>query len=330
MRQIGILMSICLLVTWAYADPQSPPKEAAIGQGKTQGETQGKTNQASPQKGQKLETKTHPVQATPNNLGDSIDQPSKPDSASPDADQAGTAIKPVTEGQSSQPKPAQLKGQVPQTKLSNTDESPKNKKIADVSTSEGTAGGSEGEKKKRKNNSGGKSDFIIKIVAALIIIVAVVLVILNNRKKKTGSNQKSTSAHRHRDQSSTAAMPTDTDRSAFWEARFETARAQNIKAYSAYYLINLAKEAKWSFEHQDIIYERFGKHLGLPSIDTEAIIGDEYSHEALEYLLKWLEKRGAETFPSLGLFDNLQTMMKAEAEQEAQVHFAQLKEELGC
>ncbi len=108
----------------------------------------------------------------------------------------------------------------------------------------------------------------------------------------------------------------------FWQ-RFEHIKEQELGGYIGYYLINLAKEAKWSFEQQDQIYMQYGRHLGLPSPEPSLFVQDDPSAVVLTHLLSWLEAQGRETFPRLGLFDNYQTAFKFWGEQEAQYIFNQ-------
>lgn len=151
-----------------------------------------------------------------------------------------------------------------------------------------------------------------------------IVAILSRRSLTSGDQSAET------DIKSGTSEEVSTDDSMVWNARFEEVRAKYAGEYCAHYLINLAKAADWNFAHQDIIYERFGEHLGLPTIPTDEIIRGESRVQALKHLLKWLEKRGAETYPDLGLFDNFHIMMKREGEQEARQKFDELKEELGC
>jgi len=117
------------------------------------------------------------------------------------------------------------------------------------------------------------------------------------------------------------------DEKAEWFSRFERAQSDHISAYIAYYLIAMAEEADWNFEHIDILYERYGKQLSIPSIDPAVIVGSRSSIEAHKYLMEWLKSKGAENSSHLGIFDNIHPWMKQVAQKEAKALLEKLKEE---
>lgn len=118
------------------------------------------------------------------------------------------------------------------------------------------------------------------------------------------------------------------EKQAEWWTHFEQIRFEKLPEFVAYYMLNLAKEDHWSLEQESLLCAQYGQVLTLPYLESAQLLKGNRSIDVLPHLLTWLESKEIETYPQLGLLDNITPLFIRDGQVIAKEKFQEFKNSL--